>query len=666
MRGFLERLFQRRDKHLALKDVSREVQELFGAAPGPTGVNVTPEKALGITAFWNGVRIISQTIAGLPFEVFERTDQGRRLAREHPVYRLLHVRPNPYMTPYTFKEIRAAHVLTWGNSYAEIERDNAGRPIALWPLLPDRTGVEVRETPKGREKVYWTTVNGVKVYLSADRVLHVPGLGFDGLRGYNVIKLFRDSLGLTIAANEYGARFFGNSGRPSGVLVHPGKLSKEEHVRLKEEWNQLHTGLTRAQRTAVLWGGMKFEPISLPPEEAQFLETRSLQIDEVARILNINPILLQKTEGATTWGTAISQFLVAFAKFTIAPWLEREEDAVNWDLFSESERGRFYAKYNMSALLRGDLKSQAEILEIQRRNGIINADEWRELFEMNPLPDGLGKLYFMPLNMAPVDQMVERNPEDLPAPQRSLPRASRSRELEERALKIRQNLRDAHRPAFEDGARRFIRPEVQALGRALNRALQDADPIRSLDDWLNEFYPGHQDRIYRIMRPLVYALSSVVADAAFDEVGADQVDITAFVDAYTQNLARREVALSISELRKLLENTALDELEETLSTRIDEWEEKRPSRVANREVVRVASGAARWAWQTAGVAALVWKANPDACPLCKELDGKRVPTRSYFLTEGDAVGSGTDKLIIGEPIGGPPLHEGCICDIVPG
>src|SRR5690606_31984566 len=127
------------------------------------------------------------------------------------------------------------------------ERDGAGRPIALWPLLPDRTGVEV----KNGEKVYWTIVDGAKVYLAADRVLHVPGLGFDGLRGYNVIKLFRDSLGLTLAANEYGAQFFGNSGRPSGVLEHPGRLSKEEHVRLKEEWNQLHTGLTRAQRTAV-------------------------------------------------------------------------------------------------------------------------------------------------------------------------------------------------------------------------------------------------------------------------------------------------------------------------------------------------------------------------------------------------------------------------------
>ena len=345
--------------------------------------------------------------------------------------------------------------------------------------------------------------------------------------------------------------------------------------------------------------------------------------------------------------------------------MEREEDAVNWDLFSESERSRFYAKYNMAALLRGDAKTQAEILEIERRNAIINADEWRELTDRNPLPDGQGKMYFMPLNMAPVDHMLERDPESLPAPQRSIRSADRKAK-EERGLAIRDKLREAHRPAFEDGARRFVRPEVQALRRAIKRALQDGDPARSINDWIEEYYPDHRQRIYRVMRPLVYALAAMIAEAAFDEVGADPLDVTEWVEAYTDNLARREVALSISEIRKVMGETKLEELGEVLTAKSEQWEENRPGRVANRELVRVASGAARWAWQTAGIAALVWKANADACPICKELDGKRIPTRSYFLTEGDAVGSGTNTLVVGEPIGGPPLHEGCICDIVPG
>lgn len=659
--GILDSIEQRNTTlKSALKNAPDWLADALGGAPSPTGVRVTPEKALGITAFWNGVRIISQTIASLPLEVYERMDDGsRRLAREHPVYRLLHVRPNPYMTPFTFKEIRAAHVLVWGDSFAEIERDRAGRPIALWPLLPDRTGVEVRDG----KKVYWTIVNGVKVYLSADRVLHVPGLGFDGLRGYSVLKLFRDSLGLTVAANEYGAQFFGNSGRPSGVLVHPGKLDDAERARIREEWNQLHSGLTKAQRTAVLWGGMKFEPITMPPEDAQFLQTRSMQIDEVARILNINPILLQKTDGATTWGTAISQFLVAFAKFTITPWLEREEDVLNYDLFTEQERGRYYCKYNVAALLRGDLKTQAEILEIERRNGIINADEWRELTERNPLPGGQGKLYFMPLNMAPIQDIADRPPENLPAPQRSL---QRSTYTEERALAIRQRLREAHLAAFEDGARRFVRPEVQALRRAIKRAIQSGDPKRALNDWIDQFYPDHRQTIYRVMLPLVTALAAAVAEVAFDEVGAQPVAVDEFARAYTDNLAQRELNSSIGQLRTLIAETAVEVLEETLTTRANEWEEKRPGKVAANEVVRVAAGAARWAWQMAGVGTLVWRANADACPLCQRMDGRRVPTRGYFLAPGDSIGDGPDRLVATEPIGGPPLHAGCKCDIVPG
>lgn len=660
MSGIISRMEQR--KAATLKDAPAWLQEALGATPTTTGVKVNHNSAMGITAFWNGVRIISQTIAMLPLEVFERQERGRRLAREHPVYKLLHLRPNPHMTPYTFKEIRTAHVLTWGNSYAEIEYDKAGRPIALWPLLPDRTGVEIKDG----KKLYWTIVNGIKVWLAPDRVLHVPGLGFDGLQGYNVIRMHRESLGLTIAANQYGAQFFGNSGRPSGVLKHPGKPDKEERKRIREEWNQMHTGLTKAQRTAVLWGGMEWQAIGIPPEEAQFLETRSLQIDEVARILNINPILLQKTEGATTWGTAIGHFLVAFAKFTITPWLEREEDVLNWDLFGPEERGRFYTKYNASALLRGDPKTQAEILEIERRNGIINADDWLELTDRNPLPNGLGQSFYMPLNMAPVDQIQERDPEKLPAPQRSKDNETRAREA--RTLTIRRRLKYAHRDAFIEGSRRFVRAEVQELRRAIKRAAEGGSFANILNDWIDEFYPGQHKTIYRVMRPLVFALASVIAESAFDEVGADPEDIGAFVDEYTENLARREVSASIGQLRTLLQETVEEELEETLRTRSDEWEETRPEKVADREVNRVAAGAARWAWQTAGVPALVWRANKDACPICQEMDGMRIPTKGYFLNEGDLVnpGGSVSPLTASQPIGGPPLHDGCQCDIVPG
>ncbi len=623
-----------------------------------SGINVTHDKAMGITAFWAGVRLISQIIAGLPCEVYEKKGKSSKVADDHPVHKLLYTRPNPMMPPFIFKEIRTAHCLTWGNSYAEIEYDKGNRPIGLWPLLPDRTEPEIVDG----QKKYWTIVDGTKIWLNADRVLHVPGLGFDGIKGYNVIKVHRDSLGLTIASNEYGAGFFGNSGRPSGILKHPGQPDTDERKEFREEWNQMHTGLTRQQRTAVLWGNMEWQAISVPPEEAQFLQTREMQIEEVARILNINPILLQHYTKSTTWGSGIAQFLTSFAKFTISPWLEREEDVLDWDLFSESERGRFFAKYNINALLRGDPETQAKVLEIKRRNGVINGDEWRELDEENPLPNGQGKEYFMPLNMAPISQMMERDPDSLPEPQRM------KRLRQGRSAVMRKRLRDAHIKAFEDGARRYVKRDVETLNRAINKAFSGGgDPAVSLKRWIEEFYPTQERYVMQTMLPLVTALAGIVAAEAAEEVNAEPENIDSFANAYTENLARREAGSSRGQILALIDEVGEEELQDALTARAAEWEEKRPGKVATDEVVRVASGAARFAWTAAGMSYLVWRANPDACPLCQEMDGRRVGIKEYFLVTGESVTSDDRPggIVAEQNLGGPPLHQGCQCDIVP-
>lgn len=659
MMGILDRLEQRaRIENPRVPLSASNILEALGMEmPTPAGVNITHDKALGITAFWAGVRAISQTIAGLPLQVYEKTgEKTRRQAPEHPVYNLLFKRPNPYMSAFTFKEMRAAHLLCWGNSYAEIQRNERGQIVALWPLLPDRTGAEIR----GGQKFYYTHIDGTKIWLSADKVLHVPGLGFDGIQGYNVIKIHRDSLGLSVAANEYGAQFFGNAARPSGILVHPGKPSEQEKQEFRESWNQVHAGLTRAQRTAIMWGGMKWEKISMAPEEAQFLQTREMQIEEVARILNINPILLQHFTKATTWGSGVAQFLVAYGKFTIAPWLERDEDAMDWDLFSEAEHGRYYVKYNLDSLLRGDAEVQAKVLEIKRRNGIINADEWRELDDENPLPDGLGQEYFMPLNMVPVSQMIERPTENLPMPKRNL--------REKRASTLRKRLREAHLPIIEDGVRRYVKRDAEALKKAARRAAQEVDPQAYLDRWVREFYPGQQDYIHQTMFPLVLAMATAIATEASDEVGVEPREVDAFALSYTDNFAAREAGSSRGQVLQIMKETQAEELEEVLTARANEWSEKRPGKVAANEVVRLASGAARFAWVAAGLGA-VWAANPGACPICQEMDGRRVSSKGMFASAGDIVKSpdeDTDDLVVEYDLAGPPLHKGCVCDIVPG
>ena len=642
---------------------SQNVSSVLGMTADASAPRVDQDKALGLTAFWAGVRAISQIKAGLPLQVYEKLDDSsRQPAPGHPVNELLFKRPNPLMSAFTFKEIWGQHLLTWGNFYAEIQRDASGRPAALWPLLPDRTGAEIVDG----EKRYWTVINGQRIWLSADRVLHVPGPGYDGIMGYNVISMHRQALGLSISANKYGSQFFNNSGRPSGYITHPGKPDENDRVQLRDEWNQLHGGLDQAQRTAVLWGGMEWKAVSMPPEDAQFLQTREMQIEEVARILNINPILLQHFTKATTWGSGVSAFLIAFGKFTMAPWLERDEDILDWDMFGEAERGRYYCKYNLAALLRGDAETQAKVLEIKRRNGVINADEWRQLDEDNPLPDGQGEPYLVPLNMAPVSQLIDRDAEQLPSGSRA------KRKTERRSSALRQRLRTAHRPLFVNAVNRYIKRDSEGLKKAVKNAFnlaagQELDiAVKRLQRWAKEFYDGQEDYIAQTTAPVVESMAAAIMADALEEAGGDEMpDAAEFTRAYNQNLARREAGSSRGQVLNLIEETAPAELEEKLLQRADEWPETRPDKVADDEVVRLGSGAARFVFLALGVT-YFWRANPGACPLCIEMDGRPVGSGGNFLNPGDIINPGdedTEPLRAGGHIGGPPLHKGCVCDI---
>lgn len=633
------------------------------ASDNPAGVDVTHRSALGLTAYWAGVNIISSTIAMLPLQVFQHLPVGRRPAPDHVVNQLLHVRPNPLMSPYTFKQIRKVHELTWGNSYAEIERDVAGRAIALWPLPPDR----VRVLRRGNEKIFMVRVeDGTEVVVSADRMLHVQGLGADGIRGYSIIAFHAASLGMSIATNEYGARFYANSAKPSGYLEIPGEPSPDTRKELRADWDHIHQGLSNVQRTALLWGGMKWQPMSLPPEDSQFLQTRAFQIEEMARILNVNPILLQHHEKATTWGSGIEQFMLAYRMLTTQPLCTRDEDEMNWMLFPPGERGEFFVKYNLDAMLRGDSLTRAQVNEIMRRNGVLNADEWRQQDERNPLPEGQGALYFMPLNMAPLDQLAA-GPESTP------PKPRRSLSLERRSLTVRQRHQRAHVKAFQDGARRFLRRDVEAAGKAVERAFSGGgDPLEALDAWIKDFYPGQQRVIVQVMLPIVSALGSVVALEAMDEVGGemDQESLDVFADAYTEALAVRETSSSIGQIRSIIADPNLEgneAIRAALDTRFGEWGELRADKVAMNEVVRVGNSFARRAWQVAGIAGLVWRASADACPLCIEMDGRRVSATGFFATPGETVeGEGVTALVVENNVAQPPLHQGCTCQVVPG
>lgn len=271
---------------------------LFGGTT--SGKPVNERTSMQMTAVYSCVRILSEAIAGLPLHLYHYGENNNTLkAVEHPLYFLLHDEPNPEMTSFIFRETLMTHLLLWGNAYSQIIRNGKGDVIALYPLMPDRMSVD--RDKSGNLYYQYTkrdgdtnTLKGTTVILDPSEVLHIPGLGFDGLVGYSPIAMAKNAIGMAIACEEFGASFFANGAAPSGVLEHPGSLKDPKRVR--ETWQGQFGGSSNTGKVAVLEEGMKYTPISISPEQAQFLETRKFQINEIARIFRVPPHMVGDLE----------------------------------------------------------------------------------------------------------------------------------------------------------------------------------------------------------------------------------------------------------------------------------------------------------------------------------------------------------------------------------
>lgn len=364
---------------------------LFGRTT--SGKPVNERTAMQTTAVYACVRILAEAVASLPLHVYEyQDDGGKKLVHDHPLYYLLHDEPNPEMTSFVFRETLMSHLLIWGNAYAQIIRDGAGRVLGLYPLLPDK--MEVQRDDKGNiyyvysrnsdENPMFKDYGNIK--LKAEDVLHIPGLGFDGLIGYSPIAMAKNAVGMTLACEEYGASFFANGANPGGVLEHPGVLKDPSKVR--ESWNSVYRGVNNAHKIAVLEEGMKYQQIGIPPEEAQFLETRKFQINEIARLYRIPPHMVGDLDKSSF--SNIEQQSLEFVKYTLDPWVIRWEQSLQRSLLLPGEKGKYFIKLNVDGLLRGDYQSRMNGYAVGRQNGWFSANDIREMENMNPIPDEEG------------------------------------------------------------------------------------------------------------------------------------------------------------------------------------------------------------------------------------------------------------------------------------
>ena len=351
-----------------------------------SGVQVDELRSMQASAVYACVKILAETIASLPLHLYKKGKDGKNeSAEQHPLFSCLYEMPNDETTSFEFRETMMTSLLLWGNAYARKIRKN-GHVTELWYLKPNLMTVE-RDTQTGKIKyTYSDDITNQTYEYKPDQIFHIKGLSLDGVKGLSPIAQAREAVGLSLATEEYGAKFFGNGARPGGVLEHPGILKDPE--KLRESWNKVYQGTRNSHKVAVLEEGMKYHTIGIAPEDAQFLETRKYQVNEICRIFRVPPHLVGDLDRATF--SNIEHQSIEFVQHTIRPWLVRWEQAISRSLLDEKERLLYFAKFNVDGLMRGDYKSRMEGYAIGRQNGWLSINDIRRLEDMSLVPKEQG------------------------------------------------------------------------------------------------------------------------------------------------------------------------------------------------------------------------------------------------------------------------------------
>ncbi|MFD2330659.1 phage portal protein [Cohnella sp. GCM10020058] len=411
--GVISRLVSGGKSAYSLEDFERS---LFMRGRGSTlsGVSVSEDSAMRFITVFSCIRVLAEGVGALPLHVYKRRSNGKGQdrAEDHPVFALLHDAPNDEMTSQSWRESQVGQLASSGNCYSIKTLNRRGQVAELYPV-PWYDCRPVRNKLTNALE-YDLNDRGKVETLPSEKVLHVPGFGFDGLMGYSPIQMAREAVGLGMAASEFTARFYGNGMNIGSAVEFPNAMSEDAYNRLKAWIEEKGEGLANSWKPIILEEGGKFARFPLTFVDAQFIETRKLNRDELCGLFRVPPHMIANLERSTN--NNIEQQNLEFIQFSLLPYLTRIEQACNMKLFTPEERAAgYYVKFNLDGLQRGDYKSRQEGLNIQRQNGVINADEWREMEEMNPIEDGSGERYLVNGNMVPTDEAGSLNDPTEPA-----------------------------------------------------------------------------------------------------------------------------------------------------------------------------------------------------------------------------------------------------------
>jgi HK97 family phage portal protein len=595
--GLLDRVERRtslESPSVSLSNPPAWLLDSFGAQPTSSGVYVSEQSALRYMPVWLCQRILGETVGALPLKVHKRLARGRTTEHEHWLARLI-ADPHPDLTTFQFLELLVSHLAIWGNSYWEIETMGGGlRPKALHPLLPNLTKAKRRETGD-REKYFVTRIkeSGAwrDVELPAERVLHIPGLGYDGLMGYSPISMARQAIGLGLAAEQFGAAFYPNGSHIGLVLTHPQTLSPTARENLRLSLEMMHQGLEQAHRAGVFEEGVKVEKLGVNPEDAQYMELRKFQVVDVARCFRMPLHKLLDYEHATF--SNVEHLGIEFATDTIAPITVRVQQAIGKGLLSEEERRTMYCEFVMAGLLRGDVQSRAEANSIAVQNGWKTRNQVREEDNENPIPaEEGGDEYTVQLNMIPLrllgKELEGDEGDDGPARPEPEPETKAAAGAREERLRILlDRIERSFLPLLESEARRVVTRQAGALRKAITR------PEPDLLVWARDFYARDAAYVSQVVGPAARSLMEQVVGQVADLLLPGDTARAAALAERLEPLAAGEV-LDFGERTAGAAVTAIEALPgdpvaagAALSGLLEEWERSRPAVLA-RDLARAA------------------------------------------------------------------------------
>lgn len=635
---------------------------LFGARKTSAGVSMTERDALGVPAAWACIRQYADDIASLPKHLHERLERGRRERRDHPVFDLIHTRPNPELDAFTWFDVMQTYAGAWGAATAEVELDRGGRPVALWPIPPWR--VKPRRPDPGSPPQYEIRLpSGETRVLPQEQTLRVLYATTDGVTGISPVQVHRETLGFARAAQQFGSRFFSQGATSQVVLTHPDVLSEQAKRNLQQSWEEMTAGLDNAHRAAVLEEGVNVDTISINPDDAQWLESRQFSAREIAQIYNMPPHKIQDLENAHL--ANIEQEAINYVVGSLRPWIVRWEQAIDGSLLTSRERRRLFSRIDPEGLLRGDIKSRYDAYATARQWGWLSANDVRELEDMQPI-DG-GDSYLRPLNMVEVGAPASPNGGQQGRAAAIATVAPPA--LERRSADERRRLRGQFAGPIRDAVQRLIEREVGEVSRAIAGL---ADP-QDVSDALDEVYAdGSSVREFARTRVggQLKALIDEIVPVAEDEAGGRSLRQEVDQEAFAAEVVDRWTAGYVGESERRLRSAALDadgDPTEAVDAELSRWEEDRAEVESRRRTVEVAEASAVFGFAAAGAQRMRWRTvGTEDCPYCSDMDGRTVGTQERFVSAGSSVEpSGQQPLRPSSDVGHPPLHDGCDCTVVP-